>query len=270
MEFLTAGLPDDIRRLVEIGDFSLAERRIKKLLEDERLPDIVRERLLYELERLRRVRFDYSLRKEDALTMLKQEVRDFSEEDLRKWIEDGSIDFRLIDGEERFFRSFIPNLFRFNEDARKRRVKAEDRTDDRILIDHIKSVMRGERKRARYRVMMEIRLKKQVEGTVRCWLPFPRPNEIQDGIKLISAYPQGYLLADEGSEQRTIYFEGNDVFRVEYEFRSSSRFPKVEPSSAEVDETLSRYLDEKPPHICFTYFLKGLSEEVTKGREIRI
>ena len=265
MEFLTAGLPDDIRRLVEIGDFSLAEKRIKKLLEDERLPDIVRERLLYELERLRRVRFDYSLRKEDALTMLKQEVRDFSEDDLRKWIEDGSIDFRLIDGEERFFRSFIPNLFRFNEDARKRRVKAEDRTDDRILIDHIKSVMRGERKRARYRVMMEIRLKKQVEGTVRCWLPFPRPNEIQDGIKLISAYPQGYLLADEGSEQRTIYFEGNDVFRVEYEFRSSSRFPKVEPSSAEVDETLSRYLDEKPPHICFTYFLRRLSEEITKG-----
>jgi hypothetical protein len=161
MEFLTAGLPDDIRRLVEIGDFSLAEKRIKKLLEDERLPDIVRERLVYELERLRRVRFDYSLRKEDALALLKQEVRDFSEEDLRKWIEDGSIDFRLIDGEERFFRSFIPNLFRFNEDARKRRVKAEDRTDDRILIDHIKSVMRGERKRARYRVMMEIRLKKQ-------------------------------------------------------------------------------------------------------------
>jgi hypothetical protein len=131
------------------------------------------------------------------------------------------------------------NLFRLNEDARKRRVKAKDRTDN-SLIDHIKSVMRGERKRARYRVMMEIRLKKQVEGTVRCWLPFPRPNEIQDEIKLISAYPQGYLLADEDSEQRTIYFEGNDVFRVEYEFRSSSRFPKVEPSSAEVDESLSR------------------------------
>jgi hypothetical protein len=52
------------------------------------------------------VRFDYSLGREDALAMLKQEVRDFSEEDLRKWIEDGSIDLRLIDGEERFFRSF--------------------------------------------------------------------------------------------------------------------------------------------------------------------
>jgi hypothetical protein len=46
MEFLTAGLPDDIRRLVEIGDLSLTERRIKKLLEDERLPDIIKERLL--------------------------------------------------------------------------------------------------------------------------------------------------------------------------------------------------------------------------------
>jgi len=265
MEFLTAGLPDDIRRLVELGNFSLAEERIRRVLEGDKLPDIMRNRLLYELERLRRVRFDYSIGREEALAMLKQEVLDFSEEDLRRWMEDGSIDFRTIDGEERFFRGFIPNLFRFNEEARKRRKREEERTDERILINHISSVMRGEMRKARYRVLMEARLKKKVEGVVRCWLPFPRPNEIQDEIKLVSADPQKYIIADEGSEQRTIYFEGYDVFRVEYEFRTSPRFVKVDPASAEVDEGLSKYLDEKPPHICFTYFLRKLSDEITKG-----
>ncbi|MGB9631149.1 MAG: transglutaminase-like domain-containing protein [Candidatus Methanodesulfokora sp.] len=263
MEFLTAGLPDEIRRLVELGNFSLAEERIKKLLGDNRIPAIMRDRLIYELERLRRVRFDYSMGREEALAMLKQEVLGFSEEDLKRWMEDGSIDFRIIDGEERFFRGFIPNLFRFNEEARKRKMKKEERADDAILIKHINSVMRGGIKRARYRVMMEVKLNSRVEGNVRCWLPFPRPNEIQDEIKLISAHPQNYIVADEKSDQRTIYFEGNDVFRVEYEFRTSSRFVKVDPVLAEVDEGLSKYLDEKPPHICFTYFLRRLSDEIT-------
>ena len=263
MDFLAVGLPDEVRRLVELGEFSLAEERIKKLLEDNRFPEIMRNRLLYELERLRRVRFDYSIGREEALAMLKKEVLNFTEKDFEKWMRDGSIDFRAIDGEEKFFRSFIPNLFRFNEEAKKRRAKKEERADDAILIKHINSVMRGEIKRARYRVMMEVRLKKKVDGTVRCWLPFPRPNEIQDEIKLISAYPQNYILADERSDQRTIYFEGSDVFRVEYEFRTSSRFVKVtEPT--EVDESLP--LDEKPPHICFTYFLRKLADEITRGQ----
>ncbi|MEM4610479.1 MAG: hypothetical protein QW190_06300, partial [Thermoproteota archaeon] len=73
--FLVAGLPDLLRRLEEKGLFKEAVNVINRLLAGERvLPKVLRSRLEWELERIKRIEWDYFLSKEDAFKLLKEQI----------------------------------------------------------------------------------------------------------------------------------------------------------------------------------------------------
>ena len=79
---LAAGVPADVRRLYDAGDFDAANRRIDGLLTQTRLPEPGRNALLALREIMRRIPQYYTLTREQALAQMQAEVPDFTAEEL--------------------------------------------------------------------------------------------------------------------------------------------------------------------------------------------
>jgi len=286
LEFLVAGLPDDVRRLIELGEFKQALACIDRWIHDKRTPKLMKLRLEYEKERLARIEYDYSFSREEAFNKLKGEIPDLSEEDFEKWIKEGYIDCRLINGELRFFRTFIPNLFRFCEEAEKRRIKKVDEKREKArkaLHEHVdKLIELGQKTGQRFllpvknTIRMKITVKPRIVPVgekIRVWMPLPRRDPLQPEVKIISAKPEPTHIAPENHIHRTIYFEqtveNEDKsleFEVVYEYTVRGFYLKVDPSKVEPydesEEIYSKYIIEEPPHIVFTPYLRKLAEEI--------
>nr|WP_206076276.1 hypothetical protein [Marinitoga lauensis] len=71
MEFLTANLPEDISQEIILGNFGKAINMINKKLQS-KLPDLLKERLLYEKERMNRILINYPYSIDDAKKLLKK------------------------------------------------------------------------------------------------------------------------------------------------------------------------------------------------------
>ncbi len=278
-EFMVVQLPDEVRRLENCGKFSLAKKLVEKMLKDERVEGLLRLRLEWELERIRRVLFDFRLSKKEALEELRKYVPDADESDLERWTEEGYAEWRLVEGEIRYFRRFAPNLVRNCEEARKRAKKDEKREKARrLLLERIDQIIReGARERfvlpVKNRVRMKITVREGVvpEGEkVRCWIPLPRVDELQPEVRVLAAYPSEYVIAPEDAPQRTIYFEREATgegleFWVEYEYVVRASFARVDPKKVEEcqDEKIyGTYTAEQLPHIAFTPYLRKLAERI--------
>jgi len=283
-DFLIAGLPDRVRYLEARGLFSDARRLIERILaENAELPDIMRHRLEWELERIERIKKDYTLSQRDALESLSGRIPDLTPSDFTKWMEEGFIDHREIEGEMRIFNDFLSNLLRDASEAKKR--SKQDRTSQELMdlvhrhIDFVteKSEISGSRytEPVKNRVLMRLRVKSGAvpEGEiVRVWMPFPQKGPLQQEIRLISKEPRDYILAPEGCSQRTIYFERESVkgeelvFQVEYQYVAQAWYQEIDPGKVVPyikDELLERDVSEQLPHIAFTPYLRKLAKEIT-------
>ncbi len=283
--FMTSRIPRHITRLYRRGEFSKAIVLLRRLLASNgRLNDEYKTRILYEIERLKRIRLDFRYTRSDALKMLSEEIRDFKPSEFDEWMRRGCIDYRVIDGEILFFERFIDNLFKLCPDLRERRVKPEDarrREAREKLFKHIEAVSTGSdgyKMPVRNRIKMTIKVKPNVvpEGEViRCWIPFPRICPLQPEVKLLSTDPASYILAPEDHLQRTIYMERESrsgeptTFTVEYEYTVRAFYRRINPDEVEEydegSDVYRRYTAEKPPHISFTRRLEELAWKIVDG-----
>src|SRR5688500_14649570 len=109
----------DIQALVANGSFSEAERLLKERIADPSAP--VTSETAIQLEILRRTRSDFPHTDEAILAQLQKSIPDATLDDIARWREAGDLQYRRIDGELRYFRQAAANLFRFNEEAKRRR-----------------------------------------------------------------------------------------------------------------------------------------------------
>ena len=128
---LNLGLPDDVRRLKEAGYYTEAIARIDAYLAEDwtkmqnqpvqpggPLPenptphgvDAMRDALLAQREILRRLPLDYTVPEAQALELLQDLVRDFTPEEFRALDRAGAMDWRFVEGEKRYIRSFAETL----------------------------------------------------------------------------------------------------------------------------------------------------------------
>jgi hypothetical protein len=283
-EFLIVGLPERIRHLEEKGLFRDAIHLMKKILaESKGLPSMLRSRLEWESERIKRIRNGYTLSRREAFDSVKSQISDLTQEDFERWMQEGFIEYREIEGETRIFNNFLPNLLRDNTEAKKR-VKQPDKTSEQvtnIVHDNVDSIIEksgalGSRyvEPVKNKVLMRLKIKPDAvpEGeVVRVWMPFPRKDPLQPEIKLLSATPKKYVLAPEDSSQRTIYFEkeatkGEDLeFQVKYEYTACASHQKIDPIKVKPyirNEVYEKYTLEQLPHIAFTPYLRKLADEI--------
>jgi len=131
-EFLITGLPGKIRCLEEKGLFKEAIHLINKILsENKELPSMLKSRLEWEPERIERIKKDYMLSRKEAFESLKGKIPDLTHEDFEKWMREGFIEYKEIEGKTKIFNNFLPNLLRDSAEAKKR-VTKPDETSERV------------------------------------------------------------------------------------------------------------------------------------------
>lgn len=203
-------------------------------------------------------------------------------ENIKRWEDAGELEFMYIDGEKRYFRWAHRNLYRINDSLRD--LKQTDRQRDVSLasfcmeeIDEILAASAGSAGvpvrprsfRITYTITVEAGAVPAGE-TIRCWMPYPREDTPrQDMVRLVSVYPEEYVVAPDSYKQRTVYLEQEAVdgepavFRTELEFRSHSQYfdPALLRASASqaLPDEAGIYTTERLPHISFSDDIRALA-----------
>ena len=140
---LNLGLPDDVRRLKEAGYYTEAIACIDTYLAEDwtktqnqpvqpagPLPenptphgvDAMRDALLAQREILRRLPLDYTVPEAQALELLQSLVRGFTPEEFRALDRAGAMDWRFVEGEKRYIRSFAETLLATHPELAARQI----------------------------------------------------------------------------------------------------------------------------------------------------
>lgn len=272
-------------QLIDNGEFQKATEAIfKELTFNKGLAQQNRLNLLFELERMGRIKKDFTKTEEDITGYIKRYIPSVNEENINKWEENGALEYMIIDGDKWYFSEAAPNLFRIDREAKliKEKIDGADKKEF-PLNKHLANIINETKTKTIYNVLpVTFRIKQSIvvkqntvpEGEIiRCWLPYPRyiPGR-QIDIKLIKTDPETFILASNKRLQRTIYFEkaaSHDLpttFSATYEYTSYGHYIPIDPDKvvpAIKSDELIAYLGEKPPHIVFTQNLRTLADTIT-------
>ncbi|MEN8121226.1 MAG: transglutaminase domain-containing protein [Bacteroidota bacterium] len=231
----------------------------------------------------KRVELDFRYSEDEINKQLLESLGQYSIDDKKKWEDNKLLEYRIINGEKRYFSRAVSNLLRLNKESvdtviesardifcRKHTLKVINQTDSVG-----KCVMP---------VDFEISYKINLEAdavpageTIRCWMPWPKENhQRQFDLKLINTSESKYIIAPDSCGQRSIYMEKKaqadreTVFEVAFSYRSSARYfdpdeMKLEPYKRE-SELFLKYTGEEWPHIRFSNRIKNLTDSIV-GKE---
>lgn len=277
-------IPVEIQNEINSGEYTKAQKMISEYVETNKLLDNEKEALLFESERLERVKKDFTKNRFQILTELQKILPGFSFDVMEKYEKDRSMEMILIDGEKRYFKNAAANLFRINKAFKKLKEEKFGLATNR-LGDFKKEIVPKiieESETAKQKLVYEENFKITYTLTVKpnavpageivkCWLPYPKENHPrQQRLKLINASEEKYIIAPDSVLQRTIYMEKKaekdsaTKFTLEYELTGFAEcndiFSKgIVPSD---DASLSENVKERPPHIVFTDEVKTLSAKI--------
>jgi len=289
-QFAYGQIPDSLRVIISRGEYSTAQQMMRQEIAAHPAMDpLLRLRMEFEIERLDRIRKDFTQTSADIVEYVKKYIPDVSLNDLEKWEKAKSLEFKIIDGEKKYFNRAAPNLFRIDKKLKQIKLKKEGPAKPSAYnrLEDVRKIIRTAKKSAekfvnpvRVKITYRVTVKPDVvpDGEViRCWLPFPR--EIpprQTDIKLISAFPEQFLIAPTDRLQRTIYFEqkaekGKSAeFRIVFEFTNHAVYNHIDPEkvvAAPRTSELQPFLSERPPHIVFSDELRQLSRKIVGDEE---
>lgn len=100
-----APLPEDLKKLKWYGDFPVMERVIQKRLSRD-IPQALKERLLAELEIIRRLPGQYPYSWDEAFAVMAENIRDFSREEFQALWEEDAMEWIYIQGRVCFHHLF--------------------------------------------------------------------------------------------------------------------------------------------------------------------
>jgi hypothetical protein len=276
----------DINKEISSGNFSKASLMIDQIIEKNNFSSAEEYELNFQKERLNRIRLDFSKTPEDVLEYVRKYYPEANEEDLEKWEEDGSLEYKIIDGNKFYFNRAHANLFRVNKEAKKQKEKIDGvyvSELNKYLSDYIPEAvkdLRALKKNLVKQVTHKLNYSVTVEPNtvpdgeiIRCWLPYPREgHNRQTNVKLISINSNEYIIADNENPQRTIYLEKTaykdqpTYFNIKIEVTNYAEIfnlapEKIQPYNKESEE-YKIYTSERKPHIVFTDKIKILSDKI--------
>ena len=240
------------------------------------------------LARMDRIELDFSKTEPEIKQELQQYFPELKKEKLENWENSGKLEMRRIDGEKRYFRNAVPNLFRVDSLARQAKISKDGETVDPLdvfclentakLVECFQKGVLPEELTHKFRIDFNIALKPDVVPageTVKCWMPFPRESlPRQKNVKLLSANSGNYHLAENSALQRSLYMEKKviagqpTVFNFSAEFETQPEWIQLSPEIIQPYVTSSdlykTHTAERPPHIDFSEEIKILAEEITR------
>lgn len=298
LQYLAVGLPEDIQKLKWGGDFERAERVIQMRLQKE-LPEALRARL--ELERwiLKRLPAEYVYTQEQAFEEFDKTFQGAAREELEQLQDEGAIEWIFVKGQVRYKDDFVENLLKTRKELWSR-LKDPSRVEGRIqgalLLDRTVREMK-EKGGLAYRMHIRACLRVEEEAKrpgalIRVHLPLPVETEQARTVKVLKTSLEPAFTAPPNHPQRTLFMETRlepgQEFWVEYVLESHAGYVGVgedgargclgkgkvhpggdafcRPGEGERDgKSLAPYLEEQPPHIRFTPYLRALTAQVVEG-----
>lgn len=259
-------LPEDIKKTMYHGDFDEASRLIDISLK-RNIPQILKDRLMFEKDRMRRLKEDYIYSYKEALKLAKKEIRNFTEEEFQHLKDERYADWIYIDGNVMFHKKFLDNIIKVNTDMKDRFFHLR-RDDSELLDDVIDKIMdMGE---VKYLIHIKTGLKLNKEHIrkgekIRVHLPIPKKAEQIRNIRILNTSHEPKFISEEDYPQRTIYFEeilkGNKEFTVEYSYENHIRYNELSPDEVSYHQP-SFCTDECLPQIRFTTYLVELAKMI--------
>lgn len=275
-------------KLVQEGEFKNAELRADSLKKSGTLGKVD----LYKMDSIveigRRMRYDFRLGEKDVKDQLSRYFPVLDTALFRNWETTQKLEMRRIDGEKRYFKNAVSNLFRLDDEARKFKEKVDGIQVDSLnlfCLQHTSSV-NSETKTSgetvlpvRMKLTYTVKAKPNVvpEGKIiRCWLPFPRGGSPrQKNVRLISSEPEEAEIASNSNLQRTVYLEKGaakdqpTIFRIEFEVETSAQYFDLNPEKIKAYITESAVYKENTkerlPQIVFTPQIKQLAKRILGG-----
>lgn len=285
--WVLAGGPEVVTRVIasiDAGQFKAAEAAIAHALARPDLDRKTRDALLFQRERMRRIRMDFSLDADAVKARLRARIPDLTEAEFARWAARGLLEHQVIDGRLLYFNRSPSNLFRLSEEARARRSVQTPLVDGPMETPnaHHRAVRKASLaansvsvlpERVRVTQSLTVNADAVPDGeTVRAWIPLPRRNPgQQEDIRLLASRPAKHTIAPESVMQRTVYLEkkaeaGKPTdFSIEYELTVFNQYHEVDADSvvpATITPALAPYVSERPPHIVFDDSVRLFSAQI--------
>lgn len=263
---LLVDLPEDIKRYVYYGNYDKALSLIEIYLE-RNIPSILKERLIFEKERIRRLKEEYIYTFNEALTLAQKEIRDFTREELEALMDERYADWAYVDGQVTFHNRFLENIMKVNVNIKDRLINPQE--DSSALFDEVIDKI-IDKKEIRYHIHVKagLRIKDQYARygqVVRVHIPIPQEAQQIKKIEILSTSHNPKFICPPYYPQRTIYFEEalekGTEFAVEYSYENHIKYKELSAEGVSRHQP-SFYTEEVLPHVRFTPYLVELSQMI--------
>lgn len=280
MRYLNVPLPEDLVKLKWGGDYERLIRVIDRRLSDETLPEALKKRLQLERILASRIPSQYPYSYEEALALLRKNIRDFKDEELETLWEENTADWIYINGRVRFHELFFDNLMKTRDDygARFLGTLEDNEKNAALLRENVRLMEEHGGRTVHMRLLTRLSLTPEAEKacmgkTAHVYMPLPVEYAQVRNLRLLGFEGTAGepVSVDNGSyPQRTARFEtvirGGEVWQTEFEFDNETVFRNPDPSQVLFSQP-SFYTGEEAPHIRFTPYLRELTRSVTEGEE---
>jgi transglutaminase-like putative cysteine protease len=275
----TAARADQLER---DGHFKEAAAMLQEGLQSKTLSPADRKNLEFDLDRLDRIKKDFSFTQESLFEELQRHVQGLTQAEYERWIAEGRFDSREIDGKCYYVETSVSNLFfRYPELGSRRLPPKDSAAVDRAFWETCTAIKAAAKAQKtpyvlpkRFDVTMTVTAKASAAPAgevIRAWLPIPREYPFQKGFELVATTPPFKHIDDPQSSIRSVYLEqpaqqGHATeFSVHYFYTIYGVC--CDPQPAEVrpldphDAALKEFVAEAP-HVVFTPELRALSRQI--------
>lgn len=233
-----------------------------------------------------RIRLDFSLTEDQFISRIESYKLPVNDSILNIWNKKKWTEWRMIDGEKRYFNRSASNLRLlklFYEG--KEQQNLEQKLDPEMIerMNHTKEILTVSQENpypvcpvnmiVTYTITVEPDVVPEGE-VIRCWLPWPRKNHPrQHKVELLSASENDYIFSPDSMIHSSIYMEqksvkGNSaVFNVSFRYQSSGQYinPETIKAGPYNKESLlyKKYTSQELPQIHFSENIKKRADDLT-------
>jgi hypothetical protein len=233
-----------------------------------------------------RVSLDFSVPENEEIRQIEKLNGPTTNEERSTWEKRGWLEFRMIDGEKRYFKRAASNLllikkFHEHKDESLRELAKEPGMTFRLK--HTGEILKSSDNQSNPVAPAEMKITYTLtvhadvvpDGEkIRCWLPWPKSDlPRQKTVTLLNTSNPVYTISPDTAIHSTIYMEEQSrkgiptVFQIAFDYTSYAQYfnmsrIKILPYDINSNDYL-KYTSEQLPHICFTDNVKHLADSIT-------
>jgi len=268
------------------GNFTNAKQLLAETIINNDISELDKYNLSMHSQILDRIIIDFKRDENYIREKLSKYYPNLPDDQLQEWEESSELEMLVINGEKKYFRNAVPNLFRVNKKAKKVKIKVDGEKEGNLdfflkkylpaVVEEVKSsgnsIVRPQTMGITYTLTVNANAVPEGE-IIRAWLPYPRDDiERQGDVQFISASNNSYIISPDEISHKSIYMEKVAVkdeptlfeFKVKYtgynEWYDIDNL-KIKPYNQE-SELYRKYTTERKAHVIFTPEIVTLSKKI--------